>query len=234
MLANETQIGGGSGWFRRLFGPTRTIRGMVRGSWAVVEEHRRAYVLLNLSFYGLMAAAMAYVAFFDPALQKTLWDEVGRAFGTTPLTSEVVDAYSGGQVVLAAALTFAVNLVLGSFAMIAVPSLVVPFSGLLVGVYRALLWGLLFSPTAFLGAGMLVHWPTLLLEGQAYILAMLAAYAQGLAFLRPRAVGAKTRKEGYWVGVKRAARVYALVAIVLFVAAIYEAVSVIFIMQGAA
>jgi hypothetical protein len=205
---------------------------VIRSTWALVREYRRAYLLLNLVFYGLMAAAMVYVA-SNPALQKTVWDEVGKAFGTGPLTSGVVEAYTGGQVLLASALTFAVNLVLGSFAMIAVPSLVVPFSGLLVGAYRALLWGLLFSPTAFLGAGMLFHWPTIILEGQAYVLAMLAAYVQGVAFLRPKSVGAKTRKQGYWEGVKRAARIYALVAIVLLVAAIYEAVSVIFIMQGA-
>ena len=222
-----------SGRFRWTSKPVHAIRRMIRSSWAVVKEYRRAYVLLNLFYYGLMAAAMVYVA-FDPALQKTMWDEVGEAFGTTPLTSGVIDAYGSGQVLLAAALTFAVNLVLGSFVFITVPSLIVPFSGILVGVYRALLWGLLFSPTAFLGAGILFHWPTILLEGQAYIMVMLAAYAQGMAFLRPKTVGAKTRGQGYWEGVKRSVRIYVLVAITLLVAAIYEAVSVIFIMRGAA
>lgn len=203
----------------------------VRSAWALVKEYRRAYLILNLVYYGLIVAAMVYVA-FDPALQKTMWDEVGEAFGTGPMRG-VIDAYSGGQVLLAAALTFAVNLVLGSFVFITVPSLIIPFSGLLVGVYRALLWGLLFSPTAVLGAGILFHWPTIILEGQAYILAMLAAYVQGMAFLRPKTVGVQTRRQGYWIGVKRSVRIYLLVAITLFVAAVYEAVSVIFIMQGA-
>jgi hypothetical protein len=54
-----------------------------------------------------------------------------------------------------------------------------------------------------------------------------------MAFLPPKTVGKETRTQGYLEGVKRSARVYVLVAIVLLVAAIYEAVSVIFIMQGA-
>ena len=132
--------------------------GPFRSAWALVREYRRAYLLLNLAFYGLMVAAMVYVA-FNPDLQKTVWDEVGEAFRTGPLTSGVTEAYSGGQVLLAAALTFAVNLVLGSFATI-------------------------------------------------------------------------DHRQGYWEGMKRSARIYVLVAITLFVAAVYEAVSMIFIMQG--
>jgi hypothetical protein len=57
----------------------------------------------------------------------------------------------------------------------------------------------------------------------------LAAYVQGKAFLWPRSVGAATRRQGYGVGVKRSVRIYMLVVLVLAVAAIYEALEVIFI-----
>ena len=227
-IIDKHRYDGRSGWFSYTSKPIHATRRMVQSSWTVLKEHRRAYLVLNLVYYGLMVAAMVYVA-FDPALQRTLLDEVGKAFGTGPL-EVLVAAYTGGQVLLAAALTFAVNLVLGSLLYITLPSLIIPFSGLLVGVYRALLWGLLFSPTAVLGAGIVFLWPTIILEGQAYVLAMLAAYVQGVAFLRPRTVGAKTRRQGYWEGVKRSVRIYLLVAITLFVAAIYEAVSVILLM----
>jgi hypothetical protein len=86
------------------------------------------------------------------------------------------------------------------------------------------------SATAVLGAGLVFHLPTIILEGQAYVLAMLTAYVQGMAFLRPSTVGVKTHRQGYWEGVKLSVRVYLLVVVVLFVAAVYEAVSVIFIM----
>ena len=93
------------------------------------------------------------------------------------------------------------------------------------------MWGLLFSPTAVLGADLVFHLPTIILEGRAYVLAMLAAYVQGMAFLRPSTVGVKTHRQGYWEGVKLSVRVYLLVVVVLFVAAVYEAVSVIFIIM---
>jgi hypothetical protein len=118
----------------------------------------------------------------------------------------------------------------GGLAYIALPSLIFPFSGLLLGAFRALLWGLMFSPTAVMGAYFSLLLPTIILEGQGYVLAMLAAYVQGMAFVRPRSVGTKTHGRGYWEDVKRSVRIYLLVAIVLVVAATYEVASVIFIM----
>ena len=112
---------------------------------------------------------------------------------------------------------------------------VIPFSGLLVGAYRAVLWGLIFSPPTLavssreMLAGFLAL-ILLILEGQGYVLAMLAAYVQGSAFLFPKSVGATSRKQGYGVGVKRSIRLYLLVVPVLAVAAVYEALVVILIM----
>lgn len=47
---------------------------------------------------------------------------------------------------MAIALTFAVNLGVESVLEIGVPSLLVPFGGVAFGLFRALLWGILFSP----------------------------------------------------------------------------------------
>ena len=41
------------------------------------------------------------------------------------------------------------------------------------------------------------HSITLFLEGQGYILAILAAYMQGRAFLGPKTVGLERRRDGY-------------------------------------
>jgi hypothetical protein len=225
---NDHRADGNGGWVRWTSKPVHAAKKMIRSSSTVIKEHRRAYLVLNLLYYGLIAGAMGYAA-FDPALQKSLWDQVGEGFSTGPL-EELLGAYSGGQILLAAVLTFAVNLIGGSFAFITLPSLIIPFSGLLVGVYRAMLWGLLFSPSAVVGAGLVFHLPTLILEGQAYVLAMLAAYVQGMALLRPKSVGVETHRQGYWEGVKLSVRLYLLVVVVLLVAALYEAVSVIFFM----
>lgn len=192
MLAKSEHRGGGDRvWFRRTSKPLRVSKNVLRRSLAVVKEHRRAYLVMNLAYYGLMVAAMVYAA-FHPGLQRTLLDAMGKAVGSGPMET-VAGAYGGGRLLLAAVLTFAVNLVGGSFAYITLPSLIVPFSGLLLRAFRALLWGLMFSPTAVMGAGFFLLLPTIVLKGQAYVLVMLAAFVQGVAFVRPESVGEKTQ-----------------------------------------
>ncbi|HUW58856.1 MAG TPA: hypothetical protein VMZ92_19625 [Planctomycetota bacterium] len=109
----------------------------------------------------------------------------------------------------------------------------IPFSGLLVGGWRAALWGLILSPASpDMRLPMIPHLLTLILEGQAYVLTMLAAYVQGNAFLRPRSVGTESHWRGYWLGLKDSARLYLLIILVLAVAAAYEAVEVIYLVRS--
>jgi hypothetical protein len=205
-------------------GGEQIVRGLLQRAWAVVGRFRRAYVALNVVYYGLVVCGMVYVA-FNPSLQQSLLEAVGGEFSGEGLLSAVGEAYAGGQILTAIVLTFVVNLVVGSGLSVTLPSLVIPFSGLLMGAYRALMWGLMLSPTtAELRTIMIPHSLTLILEGQAYILAMLAAYVQGRAFLWPRTVDAPTRRQGYVQGVRFSARLYLLVILLLAVAAVYEAV----------
>lgn len=190
-------------------------------SFAILGAHRRAYVWLNVTYYGLIALAMLY-ATFDPALQKTITNAAGTAFTQGPLAA-VGEAYLGGQTLRAILLTFGINLVVGSGVTITLPSLIVPFSGLLMGAYRAILWGLIYAPnTPELRMILLPHLPTLLIEGQAYVLVMLAAVIQGRALFAPHTVGASTRWQAYKQGIKLTLRLYGLVVLVLAVAAVYE------------
>lgn len=139
-------------------------------------------------------------------------------------------AYGEGNVAAAILVTFLVNLLLGSVAVLTLPSLIVPFSGLLVGFYRALLWGLLLSPVEpELTLPMIPHSITLLLEGQAYIIVLLAAYVQGKSLLFPRTAGVESHWRGYVEGFKRQGLLYVLVILVLAVAAVYEALTVIYL-----
>ena len=207
----------------------------IRSALSVLGESRRAYVTLNLVYYGLVVCGMVFTA-FDRSVQRELLAAVGNALTQGPLAG-VASAYTTGQIILAIALTFVINLAVASFVSITLPSLIVPFSGLLVGLVRAVTWGLLFSPpTLAVGGreaamGLLIA-ILLILEGQGYVLAMLAAWVQGQAFLSPQSVGAADRGQGYLVGIKRALRLYLLVALVLAVAAVYEAVVAIVIIPG--
>jgi len=206
------------------------MKNLLKSAWGLVLENRKAYIVLNVVYYGLVAVCMVYVA-FDQELQKSLLDEVGAAFMTGPLAF-VGQAYVNAEVLKAILATFFVNLLIGALATISLPSLVIPFSGILLGVYRAVLWGLLLSPAnPDLRMAMIPHSITLILEGQAYILAMFAAYLQGRAFLFPKTVGLESRVQGYLEGLKRTGRLYLLIVLTLAIAAIYEVIEVVIMVK---
>jgi len=76
---------------------------------------------------------------------------------------------------------------------------------------------------------MIPHMGTLILEGQGYILAILAAWVLGRAFVSPSSVGATGWLQGYGIGLRKALTIYILVAIVLALSAVYEALEVIYV-----
>lgn len=206
------------------------MKNLIKSAWALVQENRRAYVVLNIVYYALVIVFMIYVAFNQP-LQQSMLEEIGASFMTGPL-SFVGQSYVNAQVFAAILFTFVVNLFVGSFGTITLPALIIPFSGILVGIYRAVLWGLILSPAhPDLRLIMIPHSLTLILEGQAYILTMLAAYIQGRAFLWPGTVGLERRGQGYLEGLKRTGKIYMLVVLTLLVAAIYEVIEVVIMIQ---
>lgn len=103
-----------------------------------IKDARRPYVILNLVYYGLVVCGKAYAA-FDRPLQEYLMESVGGALTEGPLAA-VAEAYGAQQAVQAIGLTLGINLAVGSFLSITLPSLVIPFSGLLVAGVRAVAW----------------------------------------------------------------------------------------------
>jgi hypothetical protein len=199
---------------------------ILRSALDVLRRERRFYLALNLAYYGLIAGAMAYTC-YDRSPQEALGQLVAGALGEGPL-APVLEALTAGQVLQAVGLILAINLLAATFLVITLPSLIVPFSGLLLVALRALLWGILFAPQIggpvemrelLTGIGVAV---LILLEGQGYVLGALGVTLQGRAFLWPRSVGASSRGQGYLYGLKEQARVYLLIVPVLLIAAVYE------------
>jgi hypothetical protein len=95
-------------------------------------------------------------------------------------------------------------------------------------VLRALMWGVFLNqlPTPrFLAA-----FPTLILEGEGYVLAAVCGVNLGLSWLKPDwAFGGAglSRAEAFREALGECVRLYALVAVLLFAAAIVEAVTII-------
>ena len=203
---------------------------LIKSTWDIVKNNRRPYIVLNVLYYSLVIVFMVYAA-FNPEIQKTLMDAVGATFMTGPL-SFIGQAYVNAEVLKAILVTFFINLFVGSLVSITLPSLIIPFSGLLVGIYRAAMWGLILSPASpDLRLVMIPHSITLLIEGQAYILTMLGAYIQGRSFIWPRVLGFDSHWKGYVEGVKLSARLYVLVILTLVVAAVYEVIEVVMMIK---
>jgi hypothetical protein len=200
----------------------------IQSAWALVQGYKRAYIVINVVYYGLVIIFMIIAAFNQP-LQEELLKSIGASFMSGPL-SAVGNAYLNAEVLKAIGLTFLVNLVLGTFLEITLPSLIIPFLGFLLGIYRAVLWGLILSPAyPALRIPMIPHSITLLIEGQGYILALFAVYLQGRAFLWPKSVGLETHRQGYVEGLKRTGKLYILVILTLAAAAVYEVIEVVLI-----
>lgn len=205
-----------------------TLRQWLLSAVETLKGHKRAYLVINIAYYGLVAAAMVYVT-SHPELQEALLGEVALSLTQGPL-SGVAEAYAAGRPLEAMLLTFVFNFFLGSLVVLVAPSLILPFAGVGIGFVRAVLWGLLLAPTTpALQAAMIPHSLTLILEGQGYILAMMAAWVMGRAFITPSSVGASSWTDGYVRGLKDTGRLLLLVAIVLGVAAVYEALEVIYL-----
>lgn len=205
---------------------------ILRSPLDALKEARKPYIAINVVYYGLVICGMAFTA-FNPSLHQSLMTAVGQSLSEGPL-APVWEAYSRERVLLATVLTVGINLSAGSFVTITLPSLIIPFSGLLMAVVRSLTWGVLFSPQMVTAIGVaevaagLSFAILVFLEGQGYVLAALGAYLHGRAFLWPRSAGVESHREGYWHGLKTQGKIYALIALTLLVAAVYEVVIVVF------
>ncbi len=200
----------------------------MRAAQELVRRHLRAYLILNCVFYGLVAVGTAY-AFSNRDAQAALTQAILNGFAAPPL-SIARDVYLSRNVPAAALVTFLVNTFLGSFLSITLPSLLIPFAGVAVGIYRAVLWGIALAPTTpELARAMVPHSLTLLLEGQGYILAMFGVHILWTSVYQGLRRSLSALAAGYVEGLRAAFWIYWLVVPVLAIAAIYEALEIIYL-----
>lgn len=193
---------------------------------ALFKTHRSAYITINISYYGLVIAGMIIMSFF-PDVQERILEAITKAFLAGPLKA-ISEAITNGEIFKAIALIFLVNLFLGSLLSITVPSMVIPFLGFLTGVVRATLWGLIFCPVnGQIGAYYFLALFIIILEGQAYILALFAAYVHGRNFTSPDSAGVDTCGKGYIAGLENTLRLYVPVILTTLAAAVYEVIIIV-------
>src|ERR1035437_1821978 len=198
------------------------------GGLAVIRANRRPYIVINILYYGLVLCGMTVAALY-PAVQHRLLVSPQVQVHANSVLGQVAKVYESRNVPLAALVTFLVNSVIGAFATITLPSALIPFSGFVVGLCRPATWGLLFWPTTrqTTQVAMLPRLFILLIEGQAYVLAIFGCYLWGRWVVHPSRAGFATCKPGYVAGLRANLQLYSLILAILAVSAVYEAVEVI-------
>jgi len=197
----------------------KLISGVFRSALQVVRENLVPYLVLNIVFFAVYSAGVVAAAYY-PEIHSGLVMRVQRGLLTGSF-SEVATLYAQHDVAPAIGATFAVNFFFGSILMITLPSALVPFGGFVVPAIRFFIWGFLFGPERAYSVPILI---LTTLEGQGYVLAAFASYVFAMRWLLPARYGLISRKAGYTLGLRLTGRIYALVALVLLVAAIYEPV----------
>lgn len=126
-----------------------------------------------------------------------------------------------GNLPLKVLYTFSFNLVFGAFMSTTFTGLIfiIPY---MVAVWRSFIIGILVAGMEADAAMGLVFYGTFILEFGAYCVSSAVGTDLGLTLLAPKRKGMESRKEAMRVAAKDGARLYVLVIIILFVAAIWE------------
>lgn len=197
----------------------------------IIKRHRGAYIFLNVAFYGTVLLCMA-VTVAKPELQWLYQSSTEQGYAQPGLFRSVTDAYANRHLFTAVTMTFLVNLMVAAIAMSTLPSLVIPFAGVFVQLYRAFLWGIMFAPVGPLRFTLIPHSLTLIVEGQAYILCALACYVHARQFLWPQHYGMRSREAGYLKGAASTLKLYVPITGLLLAAAIYEVIESVYLMPA--
>lgn len=190
---------------------------LVRLPLQIIRTHLRAYLLANLLFYGLVLGGFA-LGLAMPELASGRAETL-EADGTADLVGRLLS-----NVWLFAVTILGVNTITVGLFSIVLPSLVIPFLGIAIFAYRAVVIGVTLAPTeASTWTVLIPHSLTLVIEFQAYILLVLGAYLLGRAWITPAVVDETSRVRAYGKGL-RLLGVLGLAALVLLVVgALYEA-----------
>ena len=191
-----------------------------------IRKYKHLFLTIHLIYFGTVVLFML-IAYHLPELQACLLAGVKSQVedGSGPL-GVAGKAYMSKNILRAAVTTLAINFTFGSLAAITLPSVIVPGVGVLVAGVRALLWGLLLAPSFHaLSAPMLPHSFTILLEGEAYVIAAFFGLLILIYLFRKSEGPGLASRYGKALLLNVTANL--LVAIVLAIAAIYEAIEVI-------
>lgn len=199
------------------------INDIIRRDWKLL-------LAVNVFYFGILLIG-GLIALLRPDIQGYWLDVLAAGLKSGPL-APVGSAVEAGKVVNLAVQIFKTNVITGTLAYITIPSLIFPPWALLIGAWRALLWGMAFViPYGRLTFGKLIfHYVTLLIEGEAYVIAIFASLRLIEALIWPVRFGQRSRLQAYAVAIMDYAKLFLVVLLLLAVGAVYEAFEVLYIL----
>ncbi len=202
----------------------KDIVGIFRKDWKLL-------VAVNVFYFGILLVG-ALIALLRPDIQGYWLGVLAMGLKTGPL-APVGSAIQAGQVLNLAWQIFRTNLISGTLIYITIPGILFPPWTLLLGGWRALLWGMAFVvPYERLTFGKLIfHYVTLLIEGEAYVIAIFACMRQVEALVWPSRFGESSRLRAYGRAIIDNFKLLLVVAVILAAGAIYEAFELLFILM---
>jgi hypothetical protein len=193
---------------------------LFKRGWEILWFNRKTLLVLNGLYYGLILALMFYTM-FDTPLQNNLLETSQSTYMTGALS---LNHKSGldGQAFSALSMKFMADLLGASYGEISLPSFIIPFAGVFLGLFRAALLGIVFSPLhPDISQIIIPHIPTLLIDGQACILSMLGAYLLGRAIFWPASTGQSGHWKAYVEGVRQMGTLYIFIIPILLISSCY-------------
>ena len=195
---------------------------LVRKPFRIIRENLRVYLLLNVLAYGTFVIGFVVGLLFPDlvaARGQSMEDDGTAALVTSLISSPWLFALT----------ILAVNTLRLGALTILLPSLAVPFLGLATFAIWSVTTGVTLVPATPEGwVALIPHSLTLVIELQAYILLLLGAFLLGRYWLRPQAVDAKNRRQGYLRGIQSIGWLGVPALALLVIGAIYEAFSLLY------
>jgi len=193
-------------------GETLSVRRFLVSCFSILRERGLFFALINLVYFGAVIVGgflAQYTSLFLPVPGES------GVLGVSSVSAWlVVDI-------------FVWNFVLSAFLLLTLSGVVFFVLPLIMLVYRGLLWGVMLN---FLSTDrFFAVLPTIFLEGEGYVVAAVAGVVLGLSWLSPKtAYPSKdfSRKDALAEALVDALRFLVLVAVLLFVAAVVEAVTI--------
>jgi hypothetical protein len=205
---------------KRLIHPNHEARHIqfLRKPFQIIRANFRAYLIINAMVYGLVITGMIAAMVFPnlSATQVATLEENG--------TADLVRSLINNPWLFSLTI-LGVNVMTGALRIV-LPSLLVPFTGIALFVYKAFTLGLAMAPsTEIMAVALIPHSLTILIEFQAYALLMFGAYILGRSWVRPATIDAQNHRQGYVRGLKQLGWLSLATLPLFIIGAIWEAFS---------